>query len=305
VKVLKIIGWCLGGLVVILLLGMTFAVISANSRLNQTYTVEIPPIQVPSDPESIAEGERIFRARNCSACHDLDLSGRDLDEAAVLGVVAASNLTSGEGGAASQYTSDEDFVRAIRHGVGPDGKPLVVMPSEEFSVYSEHDIALLIAYIKSVPPVDEIHPEARLSPLGALLMVSGVAPLLSAEVIDHNSLAYSELVPEVSVEYGEYLARSCTTCHGSSFAGGPIPVGPPDWPPAANLTPDAETGLGNWTEEDFFRAIREGTRPDGSKLYSEAMPWETFRYMSDTELSALWLFLSSLEPVSSPEADTN
>src|SRR5688572_11687331 len=97
-KILKILGWCLGGLVIMFLLGMAFAVISANSRQNKTYTIEVLPIQVPSDPESIAEGERIFRARDCSACHDLDLSGSVLDEASLIGVIAASNLTSGEGG---------------------------------------------------------------------------------------------------------------------------------------------------------------------------------------------------------------
>lgn len=67
---------------------------------------------------------------------------------------------------------------------------------------------------------------------------------------------------------------------------------PPGTPPAANLTP---AGIGNWTEADFFHAIRTGKRPDGSVLNS-FMPWATFRNMTDDELRALWLYVRSLPP---------
>jgi hypothetical protein len=64
-------------------------------------------------------------------------------------------------------------------------------------------------------------------------------------------------------------------------------------PYPANLTPDGATGLGDWTEADFIRALREGKRPDGSSL-SPQMPWMAFGQMNDTELKALWLYLQSV-----------
>jgi hypothetical protein len=65
-------------------------------------------------------------------------------------------------------------------------------------------------------------------------------------------------------------------------------------PPAANITPH-QTGLADWTEEDFFQAMREGVRPDGSDI-DPFMPYEAFSGMTDDEISALWFYLQSVEP---------
>jgi hypothetical protein len=72
-----------------------------------------------------------------------------------------------------------------------------------------------------------------------------------------------------------------------------VPGTPPDFPDSQNLTPAA---IGSWQEADFFRAIREGKRPDGSVL-ADFMPWRTYAKMSDVELSALWAYLRTLPPV--------
>jgi cytochrome c553 len=96
------------------------------------------------------------------------------------------------------------------------------------------------------------------------------------------------------VAYGKYLAVTCTGCHGEGLSGGAIPGTPPDWPPAANLTPDEATGLGGWTEADFFRALREGKRPDGTDLQGDFMPWKLTAKMTDDEIRALWMYLQTL-----------
>jgi mono/diheme cytochrome c family protein len=85
----------------------------------------------------------------------------------------------------------------------------------------------------------------------------------------------------------------CTGCHGPGLSGGPIAGGPPDWPPAANLTP---TGLGHYTEADFIRALREGVRPGGVPI-DAAMPVARItRHMTDVELRALYAYLRSVPP---------
>jgi cytochrome c553 len=76
------------------------------------------------------------------------------------------------------------------------------------------------------------------------------------------------------------------------MSGGKIAAGPPDWPPAANLTSDASGQLKNWQEADFVQALRKGVRPDGSTL-SNVMP-RVFAHMSDDEIKALWLYLQTL-----------
>jgi cytochrome c553 len=74
--------------------------------------------------------------------------------------------------------------------------------------------------------------------------------------------------------------------------GGKIPGGPPEWKPAANITPG---GIGHYTERDFVRALRTGLRPDGSKI-DRQMPWEVLGKMDDVELRALYSYLRSLQP---------
>jgi hypothetical protein len=81
------------------------------------------------------------------------------------------------------------------------------------------------------------------------------------------------------------------------MSGGVIPGLPSSWPPAPNLTFGAGSTLPTWTEEGFITAMRTGVTPMGAKLRSEYMPWTSYRYMSDDELKAVWLYLQSLPKV--------
>ena len=109
--------------------------------------------------------------------------------------------------------------------------------------------------------------------------------------------------------YDEYLANSvspCSACHtirvrgeidrDRLWAGGdPFDVGP-NTIYSANLTPDVETGIGSWTEEDFFRAIRSGANPRGVPL-GPPMPWEQLRNMTEEDLRAIWLHVSTVPAI--------
>jgi hypothetical protein len=114
-------------------------------------------------------------------------------------------------------------------------------------------------------------------------------------VIDHANLKPPVVEPGVTLDYGRYLSVGCIGCHGPNFSGGKIAIGPPDWPPAANLTPHADSRVAKWSEGDFIAALRTAKRPDGVEL-NPAMP-RAFGNMDDTELKALWLFLKSLPAV--------
>lgn len=292
-EVLKWLGIILGGLVGLILLALVGVYFMSESRLNKTYDVQPERVTIPTDAAAVAEGKRLFATRGCMDCHKENGAGGDFIDDPLLGQINASNLTAGRGGVGGAFT-DSDWVRAIRHGLDPSGKPLWVMPSEEFNSINDTDLGALIAYIKSLPPVDQEVAANSLGPLGRVLLVTDQIPVLPAEKIDHDAPRPVAVEPGVTQEYGAYLAQTCTGCHGATLSGGPIPGVPAEPPYPANLTLEAQTGLGTWTEQDFLVAIREGKRPDGSSLDPKQMPWPNFAQMSDDEISALWLYLQSV-----------
>jgi hypothetical protein len=225
-------------------------------------------------------------------CHTEALSGQAVAVPALL-TFGIPNLTAGAGGVGVANT-DEDWVRAIRHGVGHDGRGLILMPVRIFYSLSDEDLGALIAYLKSLPPVDNELPSTDLGPLGRVMLALGQLPpestIPDVTVIDHNAPRPVPPEPGVTKEYGKYLALICTSCHGVHFDGQTIVIdGPPILTP--NLTPGGE--LHFWSEEDFRITLRTGVTPSGKHLDS-AMPWKYFGQMTDDELKAVWIYLQSL-----------
>jgi cytochrome c553 len=172
------------------------------------------------------------------------------------------------------------------------------MPSYEYAGFTEQDFGALVAYLKSVPPVDRERVPVRLGPVARVLVALGKIKLAAGE-IDHANVRPTVVTPGVSVEYGRYLAAGCTGCHGANLSGGKIDIGPPDWPLAANLTPHPSARLAKWTEADFLKAMREARRPDGS-IVNPVMP-AVFGQMTDVELQALWRYLRTLPATATGE----
>ena len=116
----------------------------------------------------------------------------------------------------------------------------------------------------------------------------------ASEKIDH-SLPPAQPVPEgITPAHGAYVANGCIGCHGAKLAGGKIPGAPPDWPPAAKLTPGAGSALDRYpTAEDFMAMLKTGKRPDGSSV-STVMPFVSLKEMNEVDVRALYLHLRSL-----------
>lgn len=135
------------------------------------------------------------------------------------------------------------------------------------------------------------------------IVISGTALGL---LLSRQSLAQDA----AQIEAGAYIATSagCASCHTSDpeepYAGGVellTPFGPIY---GNNITPDDETGIGEWTLDDFRRALHEGVSADGSYIYP-AMPYIYYTKMSDGDVESLWAYLQSLKPVKNtvPEPD--
>jgi cytochrome c553 len=292
-RLLKRIGVILGVLTAVILVAVIGVYTVSNGRINQTHTIAVNPLTIPTDAEAIALGEHIARSRGCTDCHGEDFSGGILLDDPVVGTVYAANLTPGQGGIGGAYSGD-DYLRALRHGVGPGGKALWIMPAHEYYYFSDEDTAALIAYLKTLPPVDNENSENRAGPLARVLFLAGELPLLPAELIAHNGPRPTPAAVGVTAEYGEYLSVTCAGCHGNDFAGGPVPGAPPNIV-AANLTPGGN--LQHWSEFDFTTLLRTGITPDGRQVDREWMPVNSLQNLTDDEISALWLFLRSLPAV--------
>ena len=277
-------------LLALILIAVVGLYMTTNNRLNRTYAVDVKDFPVPSDAAAVERGKHILVTRGCHDCHGADLGGQVFLDAPPA-YLYAPNLTSGEGGVGAAFSAT-DWSLAIRHGLSVDKKPLVFMPSTDYYLLSDADMGDLVAYLRSLPPVDRPSPASDVRPLGRILFASGQLPLLGAEFIDHANIPAAAPAPAVSAEYGEYLAAVCTGCHGMGFSGGVIPGVPPEWPPSANLTPAGN--LANWSEEDFINTLRSGTTPEGKSLEPMYMPWPNIGKFTDDELKALWLFLQAL-----------
>lgn len=272
-------------LVVIALLGLYFL---TESRLNQIYNIPADPIPIPSDAATIARGEHLVDTFGfCRECHGEKLEGKILADDPFTGRLTAPNLTNGAGGAGKALTN-EDYVRALRHGVGPNGKPLIIMSSNLFTQLSDADLAAIIAFVKSVPPVDHPLPTTEVGFLGRFFILTDPTSL-TAEIINHKAPHTNDPVPGVNAAYGKYLSTVCQMCHAEDLGGKAGEGG------GLNLTTGGE--VGKWSEQDFFNTLRTGVTPTGRHLDKEQMPWPSLGKLSDDELRAIWLYLRSLPAV--------
>ena len=292
-KWLKRLGLLLG--VVLLAVAGLVAVAwwKSSQGMARTYVVNDSPLTIARDPETMARGAHLFATRGCADCHGNDGAGKLVLDAGPVIKVVAPNIT--PGGVAKGIGGDQ-IAAAIRHGVKPDGHPMVFMPSGDFKNMSDVDTAALVAYVQSLTPSDNDPGANEIRPVGRVLYLLGKLPLLPAEMIDHTPRARTAPTVAATAEYGQYLAQGCTGCHGQDFAGQHVPGTPPDFPDAQNLTP---ANLGAWSNEDFRRALRTGKRPDGTAL-KDFMPWRTFAQLSDIEIDALYAYLHTVPPVQTP-----
>lgn len=273
---------------VVLVLVAATAIYGLTSRdLGERFEVPAHTLAIPTDAASIAEGRRLATIKGCADCHGAALGGRIVLDDPAVGRISAPNLTNGGRG---RELTDLDWERAVRHGVRRDGTSLFIMPSNEFTTMSDEDVAKIVAYARSLEPDTTTMPESRAGPVLRALHVAGQLDMRPAAEIAHEATHLTSIKAEATPEYGKYLAAGCTGCHGPGFGGGKMPGAPPDWKPAANITPG---GIGHYSEADFVRLLRTGVRPSGTPLDPQ-MPWQMLQHMTDTEMQAIYRYLRTM-----------
>lgn len=289
-KTLKWLGIIIGALLIIAVVAFVIIYNETEERLNKTYEVSLRSIELPSDSATLALGKHLSVIKGCTECHGSKFEGGFVINDPAVGVVFAPNLTRGKGGKVVNYT-DEDWIRSIKHGVNPSGKPLWIMPSYEFDLLSEEDLSALISYVKIQEPVDSEPIKNELGPVGRILLKFDKIDLLTAEKIYHGP---KDIVKKVEVEetaeYGKYLITSCIGCHRENLKGGE-PIAP-GFPPVPDITPAGR--LAKYSDTSFINVLRTGVTKEGRMLNPKDMPWTMTKEFSDLEIRAIYKYLKTL-----------
>jgi mono/diheme cytochrome c family protein len=234
-------------------------------------------LTLPTDSASLAAGQHLVELRGCFGCHGEGGKGQVFFDEPNIARIVAPNLTR----AFASY-SDTELDGIIRHGVRPDGTTLLGMPSAAFTRLSDEDFARIIAFIRSVPPVDGPGKSVSVGPLGRLGLLTGqfsVATRLVAEVAEAPTPA-----PPDSLVEGSYLAHTiCTECHGPNLEGDP----------GFAVPPLAIAATYSWPEFETLMRTGKARGDRELKLMSEVARGR-FSQFTPEELQALFTYLKTL-----------
>ena len=282
----------LGGIAALGFGAVALGSLVGDQKSHRRIDVTVQPLAYVSDANSLQRGRYLFMSRGCTECHGVDGAGREFVNDGKGVRLRGPNITTGPGGVVAAYRP-EDWVRTIRHGVKPSGEPLMVMPSEDYNRLTDEDLAALVAYVRSLPSAKG---EGAIIEFPAMVKALYGVGLIkdSAEKIDHSLPPSKPVAAGRTVEHGAYVANMCLGCHGHDLAGGKIPGGPPDWPPAADLRGGKDSPMKLYARPEQFKAmLRTGKRPDGSEV-SNVMPFAVLKELNDTDVDAMYAYLKAL-----------
>lgn len=277
-----------------------------------------PYLEVDASPERVERGK--YLATNvaiCMDCHStrdwskfsgplvegsLGMGGEYFGpEMGFPGTFYAKNLTPVNLG---DWTDGEIF-RAITTGVKRNGEVIFpVMPYENYRKMDKQDIYDIIAYLRTLEPIENKIPTSEADfPMNLILNTIPVEAEFTSRPHKSDQL-----------KYGEYLttAASCIVCHTPAskgkldlqmaYAGGREFQMPAGMLRSMNITPDKKTGIGNWTQQDFVRRFKAYSQEEAvssvkKEDYNTIMPWTMYAEMDEEDLAAIYVYLQSLKPI--------
>lgn len=310
-RIVKIVAMALATIVLMLVVGISatigwrpFLGPKARPLTDRTFA---------STPERVARGMYLTEhVLDCFACHserdwtqhDAPLVPRSKGGGSapfalqdLPGTVNPSNISPDNETGAGTWTDDQ-LARAIREGIGHDGRALFsFMPYSNFRYLSDEDLASAIVYLRSIPPVHRIIPKTEL-----------IFPVKYLDRMTPEPLTQPVSEPDLStpVKRGDYLVRvaGCRDCHtpqkngqpiaGLDLGGGFVLRGPWGAVASGNITPDP-SGIPYYEEQLFLDVMHTGYVK--ARKLSQIMPWWDFRHLTDEDLKAMFAYLRTVPPV--------
>jgi mono/diheme cytochrome c family protein len=280
---LKWLRRALVALAAVLVIAVTVIYLGGEYALNRKYEFMLEDVAVPQGPEAVAAGEHLYRTLACEACHAEGVLGEVMFEEPFIGRVVAPNLTQ----VIPSY-SDAQLATLLRQGVRPDGSGVIIMPASVYYFLADEDIGNLIAYLRSLEPVENELPDTRIDILARLFFLLGEFKAEPDLIPDEPRMEKPAEGP--TAEFGAYIANGvCASCHGRDLHGGPD-----------GDAPDLQVMILAYAPEAFYALLREGVRlgadeEDDDSTMKE-MSENAFRHFSDDEIAAIYAYLKTLTP---------
>jgi mono/diheme cytochrome c family protein len=193
--------------------------------------------------------------------------------------IFAPNLTQ-----VAARATDQQLAAAIRQGVGHDGRPLFIMPSQQYSRLTDPEVAALISWIRSLPRVEGGDEHVTVGPLGRVAIAAGKLGPVTAQMDAFRTQAPIHLGPRHAVGR-ELVGNTCSDCHGPALLGGKTPEG--------QLAPDLAI-VGAYDYDQFRTLMRTGKPPSGKDLgLMGKIAQEDFRHLREDEIRAVYDYLQA------------
>lgn len=272
-------GYVVGGLFLLLLIAAAYIWFASSQKLNAHVTPR-PERLAAASPAELADGRRQLDVHGCVSCHGEGLRGKLFFDIPNVATLHAPNLTLVAAGA-----NDEQLARAIRQGIGHDGRSLLVMPSAQYSRLTDGEVAALVHAIRELPRGGNQTPPVRVGPLGRIGVATGTLKLEPEVVADFARSVPADLGPQHA--RGRHLAMTdCAECHGPSFGGGE--------PEPGVKAPDLSIA-GAYDLPQFTRLLRTGVPASDRKLkLMDEVARNDFRHLKDDEIAAIHAYLVEL-----------
>jgi mono/diheme cytochrome c family protein len=274
-RVLRWTGYVLGGLVVIAVGAALFVWAAADMKLTEIAAPPPERLATPT-PAQLADGPRQLRVLGCLSCHGEGLRGDIFMDEPGVAKIYAPNLTS----VASKAT-DEQLARGIRQGIGHDGRPLLIMPSEGYQFMTDGEVAALVAAIRTMPKGGRETPPASIGPKGRLGLAIGEFHTAPALVSQFRASPIPDFGPQFA--RGRHIVQiNCAECHGPALKGQEVKPG--------SVAPDLEIA-GAYDLDQFRTLLRKGVAP-GKKLgMMGSVARDDFSHLTDEEIEAIHAYL--------------
>lgn len=249
----------------------------SSAKLNASAEARPEHLAVPT-PSQVGDIEREARTLGCFSCHGEGLRGNKMFDEPMVGTIWAPNLT-----LVAAHASDEQLARAIRQGIGVDGRALFVMPSEVFQHLSDPEVAALIGMIRKLPRGGTMTPPNSYGPLGRVGVVLGKFKTAPQLVADY---AVQEPIPIGSDDAGRQLVITrCSACHAADLSGKEVKPG--------EVSPDL-TVVGAYDLPAFKKLLRSGDAAGGQKIpIMGSIARSDLSHMTDTEIEAIYEYLQA------------